>query len=92
MARVLHQEHSTPSSRWSGAAEHALRIVHLGSTGAAGHGHTTPTPDPDPRDHGPSTPRALRSCDIAPSESPDTAPTGREDGATGSSRGLQPQR
>ena len=78
--------------RTTGAAEHVVRLIHFGSTSAAGRGHATPTPDPDPRGPGQSTPCALRSCEFAPSVPPDTAPTGREDGATGSSRGLQPSR
>jgi hypothetical protein len=78
--------------RVTAAAEHVVRLIHFGSTSAAGRGHATPTPDPDPRGPGHSTPCALRSCEFAPSGPPDAAPTGREDGATGSSRGLQPSR
>lgn len=78
--------------QWAGAAEHIVRLIHPGSTSAAGRGHTTPTPDPDPRGPGLSTPCALRSCNSAPSDPDDAAHPGHEDGASGSSRGLQPTR
>ena len=73
MVHVVSLTHQTEATRWSGTDEHALRLTNLSFMSAAGRIHHTPTPDPDPGESDNRTPCALRSCDTAPPDSPDTA-------------------